>query len=41
MGKFIMPIKYDDEKVPDYYSQNLKNIIQKLLLVNPEERPST
>ena len=41
MGIFIMPIKYDDAKIPDYYSQNLKNIIQKLLIVNPEERPST
>ena len=41
MGLFIMPIKYEDAKMPDYYSENLQKIIQKLLIVNPEERPST
>jgi len=41
MGIFIMPIKYDDAKIPDYYSDSIKKIIDKLLTVNPEERPST
>ena len=42
MGIFILPIKYEEEaKMPDYYSEYLKTIINKLLIVNPEERPST
>ena len=41
MGLFIIPIKYDDAKIPDYYSENLQKIIKKLLINNPEERPST
>ena len=41
MGIFIMPIKYDDAKIPDYYSETLQKIILKLLTDNPEERPST
>jgi hypothetical protein len=36
-----MPIKYDDAKIPDFYSENLQKIIKKLLIDNPEERPST
>jgi serine/threonine protein kinase len=41
MGICIIPIKYEDAKMPDYYSENLKKVINKLLIVNPEERPST
>ena len=41
MGIIIMPIKYDDAKIPDFYSENLQKIIKKLLIDNPEERPST
>ena len=41
MGIFILPIKYEDAKMPDYYSEYLKIIINKLLIINPEERPST
>ena len=41
MGICIIPIKYEDAKMPDYYSENLKKIINKLLIINPEERPST
>ena len=41
MGIFIMPIKYDDAKIPDYYSETLQKFVQELLIVNPEERPST
>jgi hypothetical protein len=41
MGIFIMPIKYDDAKIPDYYSEALQKFILKLLIVNPDERPST
>jgi len=41
MGIFILPIKYEDAKMPDYYSEYLKTIINKLLIINPEERPST
>ena len=36
-----MPIKYDDAKIPDYYSETLQKFILKLLIVNPDERPST
>ena len=41
MGFFIMPIKYKDAKIPDFYSESIKQIIQKLLIDNPEQRPST
>ena len=41
MGIFILPIKYEDAKMPEYYSEYLKIIINKLLIINPEERPST
>jgi len=41
MGIIIMPIKYDDAKIPDYYSETLQKFIEKLLTINPEERPST
>ena len=41
MGIIIMPVKYNDAKIPDYYSENLQNIIKKLLIDNPQERPST
>ena len=41
MGIIIMPVKYNDAKIPDYYSENLQKIIKKLLIDNPDERPST
>ena len=37
----LLPVKYDDVKIPDYYSEELKNFINKLLAYNPEERPSS
>jgi len=41
MGSFLLPVKYDDVKIPDFYSQGLKNFINKLLAYNPDDRPST
>jgi len=37
----LLPIKYDDVKIPDCYSEELKKFINKLLAYNPDERPST
>lgn len=41
MEGIFLPIKYDDVKIPDCYSEELKNFINKLLANNPDERPST
>ena len=41
MGSFLLPVKYEDVKMPDCYSERLKNFINKLLAYNPDNRPST
>ena len=41
MGSILLPVKYDDVRIPDYYSDELKNFINKLLEYNPDKRPST
>ena len=37
----FLPVMYDDVKIPDCYSEELKNFINKLLAKNPDDRPST
>jgi mitogen-activated protein kinase kinase 1 len=37
----FLPVMYDDVKIPDCYSERLKNFINKLLAKNPDDRPST
>ena len=37
----LLSVKYDDVKVPDCYSEELKKFINKLLANNQNERPST
>jgi len=40
-GGILLPVKYDDVKVPDCYSEELKKFINNLLAYNPDERPSS
>ena len=37
----FLPVMYDDVKIPDCYSEGLKNFINKLLAKKQDERPST
>ena len=37
----FLPVIYDDVKIPDCYSEGLKNFINKLLSHNPDDRPSS
>ena len=37
----FLPVMYNDVKIPDCYSEGLKNFINKLLAKNQDERPST
>ena len=39
-GPILIPVKDKEAKLPDIYSESLKNFIQKLLLDNPNQRPS-